>query len=57
MLTIEASSIVMNVPIATKRNVAQGFGNSCWGYASFTVTKLGRAVTSRSTDDAWQFIA
>src|SRR6266850_937562 len=25
MLTIEASSIVMNVPIATKRNVAHGF--------------------------------
>src|SRR2546428_11850919 len=25
MLTIEASSVVMNVPIATKRNVAHGF--------------------------------
>src|SRR5438093_9942804 len=31
MLTIEASSIVMNVPIATKRNVAHGFtGPSRW---------------------------
>ena len=34
MLTIEASSIVMNVPTATKANVAHGLLGSCRAVAS-----------------------
>src|SRR6266566_5983642 len=60
MLTIEASSIVMNVPIATKENVVHGFGDSCRTTASLTATKLGRAgrcpATEASTDSACPFI-
>ena len=40
MLTIEASSMIMNVPIATRMNVIHGFTGPCRGPVSITVPSL-----------------
>src|SRR6266545_3546666 len=46
MLTIEASSMIMNVPIATRMNVIQGFTGPCRGPVSITVPSLGVSLSS-----------
>ena len=43
MLTIEVSSMIMNVPAATKANVIHGLAGSCRALALITATESGRA--------------
>src|SRR6266404_9509138 len=60
ILTIEASSMIMNVPTATSANVIHGLPGSCRALALITVTDLGRARSAAaielSTDAALSII-